>query len=497
MLIPLVTIFCALINVEGKKPNVLVILADDLGTGDIPGYYNDTCKVTRMKNIEKLVSNGVLFTDAHATPVCATSRYSFLSGNYQIKGTSPNGRWNLGWEGQFKIGQKSIADIFNQAGYNTAMMGKWHLGGKVPPNGKKGNNLLTHPEHDWSQAIIGGPQDIGFASSLITTAGIQAAPYSFFRDGILQTKQSEIKQWGKGEYSMPKGTSMILKSGEGDKDWDSTAYNMVLVDETKRFLDDHLNNRPDDPFFTYFATGSVHVPHSPPNIYDVDGTATSVKGSQFTAHMDMLFELDLVVGSLMKALEDRNLIEDTIIVFMSDNGGLLAPDSREHGHASNSRLRGNKGQLYEGGHTVPLIMRYDKGLPSGQTRTHLVGITDLYRTLTDMAGITNVPAGQAQDSLSFAKYARGEYKRGPRWNYGVWRFYATKDGCAIRTLKWKAIHFYKDGEWMSELFNIKEDPYETTDLSQNPPSKYYRTGQWLKKLLKSLGPCCFKGNCLE
>ena len=146
---------CLIQCADEKKPNVLVILADDLGTGDIPGYYEDTCKVTSMKNIEDLVSKGIIFTDAHATPLCAPSRYAFLSGNYQFRGAgSQNGittavNWSLGWSGQFKKGQKSLADIFTNAGYNTAMVGKWHVGGKVPPNGRKSREyVLTHPDHD-------------------------------------------------------------------------------------------------------------------------------------------------------------------------------------------------------------------------------------------------------------------------------------------------------------------------------------------------------------
>ena len=160
-----------------KKPNVLFVLIDDLGTGDIPGYF-DACKVKSMTNLEELLSKSAVFTDAHATPLCGASRYSFLSGNYVFRGEKKIGmQWNLGTHSQFKSGQKSIADMFSSAGYNTAMMGKWHVGGKVPPNSiKSKKGILTHPEHDWTMAFDGGPQDIGFRSSLITVAGIQSLP---------------------------------------------------------------------------------------------------------------------------------------------------------------------------------------------------------------------------------------------------------------------------------------------------------------------------------
>ena len=129
---PLVALLQACSVHSEKKPNVLVVLADDLGTGDIEGYYEDTCKVTEMKNVQNLMSKGIVFTDAHATPLCAPSRYSFLSGNYQIRGQGASYRkstevlWGLGWAPQFKRGQMSIADVFKDNGYNTAMVGKWH-----------------------------------------------------------------------------------------------------------------------------------------------------------------------------------------------------------------------------------------------------------------------------------------------------------------------------------------------------------------------------------
>jgi len=476
----------SLIHAKKKRPNVLVILADDVGTGDIPGYYSDTCKVTSMKNIENLVSKGLLFTDAHATPLSPTSRYSFLTGNYQYKGSKQSVAWNFGRRGYFKKGDKSIAEMFQSAGYNTAMMGKWHLGGKIAGIKSK-TNILTHPNHDLTRPFAGGPQDIGFSSSLITPYGIQMPPYSFFRDGVLQTKKSDIKWWKKGEYSMPKGISKILESGEGDADWDSTAYNMLLVEETVRFLDDHLEKRPSDPFFAYFSLGSVDIPHSPPKRY-IDGTP--VEKTQLTSHMDMLYELDLVVGSLMKALKDRNLLEDTIVVFTSDNGGLGPKRSggKKFGHHPNGDFRGSKGQLYEGAHRVPLIVRYDKGLPSGQTRESIVGITDLYRTLGEMAGIS-VPEEQAKDSISFAKYAMNEHDYSSlRDYYGIWKDGKNQSGCAIRTMRYKLIYKYHGVKWAAELYDLREDRSEAKNVIKNP--KYSRAARLLKLRLLSLGPCC-------
>ena len=121
----------AVVANKAKRPNVMIIFADDLGTGDVPGYWNNSGLVD-MPNFENLVNTGTTFLDAHSTPLCAPSRYVLLSGNYQHKGRSQLGTWNLNYKGsQFRDGQQSIAQVFRDKGYNTAIYGKWHLGGKI------------------------------------------------------------------------------------------------------------------------------------------------------------------------------------------------------------------------------------------------------------------------------------------------------------------------------------------------------------------------------
>ena len=226
--------------------------------------------MVEMPNIQRIADNGVTFLNAHGTPLCAPSRYMLLSGNYQHRGRNVNGAWNLGYENnQFQSHQKSIAEVLKGDGYSTFMAGKWHLGGKVPPSGLMNKDkYLTDPRHDWNLPIIDGPQDIGFDHSIITTGGIQEAPYSFFRNGFLTTNiMSDVQYWNPGSYQTPIGESVINRAGEGDVSWDSSAYNVILVNETSAFIDRHLRDREKDPFFAYIALDSVHVPHSPPNHY--------------------------------------------------------------------------------------------------------------------------------------------------------------------------------------------------------------------------------------
>jgi len=174
----------------------MIILSDDVGTGDVPGYWNDGA--VHMPNLQQLVDDGITFTDAHSTPLCAPSRYVLLSGNYQHRGRLDGGTWGINYKGnQFLVGQKSIAQIFRENGYDTSMFGKWHLGGKIPlKDGYKTEELhvnatciINDKHHDWTKPLLQGPSYIGFNQSYITIGGIQDPPYVFFRDSRIQKKR--------------------------------------------------------------------------------------------------------------------------------------------------------------------------------------------------------------------------------------------------------------------------------------------------------------------
>ena len=171
---------------------------------------------------------------------------------------------------------------------------------------------------------------------------------------------------------MPEGNSKIMNGGQSGVNWDSAACNMILVNERMRFIDRHIENKQSDLFFAYVATSSAHAPNSPAKNHINGSPAENAKSA---AHMGMLCEVDLVLGSSMKALEDRNSIEDAIIVFTSDNRGLgKGTGDTEFGHESNGGPRGIKGSLYEGGHCAPMIMQCDRGLPLGETCESIVRV---------------------------------------------------------------------------------------------------------------------------
>eukprot|EP00928_Gymnodinium_smaydae_P097404 TRINITY_DN8820_c0_g2_i1.p1 TRINITY_DN8820_c0_g2~~TRINITY_DN8820_c0_g2_i1.p1 ORF type:complete len:610 (+),score=32.45 TRINITY_DN8820_c0_g2_i1:39-1868(+) len=460
-----------------KRPNIVLILADDVGQGDIPWYWGSAG--LNMPNMDDLIAKGVLFHDMHSAPLCAPSRYVLMSGNYIHRGRRFKANWFNGSYTRFDDGQQSLAQVLrDQGGYHTAMMGKWHLGGRIPPNGAqpgwKKSTMLLDPDYDWTQPLGGGPQDIGFDSSLITTAGIQDPPYAFFSDGVLATSLDDVRWWDTGSYPTPNGLSRIgRRAGQGAKDWDSTAYDMILVNETIRFVDDHLATRPDQPFFAYVSLGTAHTPHSAPFFY-LDGTP--VAQQQPNRHMDMLVMTDKVVGSLIGMLEERSLLNDTIVVFAGDNGGLQF--SLGQGHDSSGPLRDKKGSMYEGGHRVPFVMRWDGAFPAGQNRSRLVGFSDVFATLCNFAG-ADVPSGQALDSVDFANYVlRNDARGGLRRYHGIWDSDASRDASwdyyqvyqeSIREKNLKLIRTRRNGT--IELYNLGNDLSETTDLSQDPKQR--------------------------
>lgn len=388
----------------------------------------------------------------------------------------------------------SLTYLFNSSFVNCENVMKINITvGKVPiksgftPPSKgrvKQDTMLSNPNHDWSQQMRRGPRDMGFNKSYFTLGGIQSCPYSFFRNDKLDTEIDNIKYWNPGKYNMPKGESIIGRKGEGSKDWDSTDYNMKMVHEAKRFIRLHKKKKPNDPFFAYVALGGVHLPHSPPREYS-DGSP--IAGVYPTPHMDLLGEMDKVIGSLMTYLKRTGLFGDTIVIFTSDNGGLGDKgegESEQNGHVSNGPLRGHKGTIYEGGHNVPMTIRWKDHLPKGQTRSHLIGINDLYSTICDLAGV-QVPPGQAQDSVSFAEYIFDESNvNGLREYLGTWRHNSKKGllSHALRKNKWKLIHFPQTDEF--ELYDLENDKSESKNLA----SSNSQLVQEMYQYLKSIGP---------
>jgi arylsulfatase A-like enzyme len=479
-------------SVLGTKPNILLFFADDMGWGDLQ-TYNPNCPVD-LPTIELLAQQGMRFTDAH-TPqaLCAPNRYSILSGNYVWRGRSG---WDFGPNGSvLEPGQESIAQMLKKAGYHTAMVGKGHIGGTMPE--LPANTLFSpanaasiHPkgvagvaiQYDWNQRLSGGANDIGFDYSFMCYGGIQGDPFVFHENDWLWGDPADILHLdgAGGGYTTTNGVSVIegSDSGDGMPYWHSCNVGPTLTQKTLEFIDGHhqsnLVNGTSTPFFIHYCAEAVHVPHTPPKDFlgtPVEGTtqvpwSKTTNGYQYSPHSDLLFELDVALGMMLDALETRGLLENTLIIFTSDNGGLK--DAVTGTSFSNDGLNGYKSTPWEGGHRVPFIVKWGDGsaegshIPPNTVRDQMINIMDIYTTLAEIAGV-DVAADQAMDSVSLRSiWLEGNTNqlRQVMQGFGGGQ-YVLRDG------DWK---YHQDGGSgkPARLFDLGSDLDETNDLISNP-----------------------------
>jgi arylsulfatase A-like enzyme len=345
------------------KPNILVILTDDVGWGDYH-CYNPATKIP-TPNIDRLAREGMRFSNAH-TPaaLCAPTRYAMLTGNYPWRGRSPGGTWGVNVPSQLKPGQQTIAKLLQTAGYRTAMFGKAGTGGF----------WATSPEEKRKESLA--PIEWGFDYSFLIPRGHQATPHAFFENGV------QVKM-----------------------EWDVSKVGERLLGKAVGFLDDHLarikREGRDRPFYLHFCTDGAHSPYAPAAALD----GIPLKGvTKMTDHTDMVHETDILTGGLVAALEKRGLLTNTLIIVTSDNGGL--PYERNYGHDAVGGLRGRKGFIFEGGHRVPFIARWAGKIPAGAVRNQLVGTHDTVATALELAGV-KVDAEQCLDGVSLVPVLLG------------------------------------------------------------------------------------------
>lgn len=427
-----------------KKPNIIIFLMDDMGYGDV-GALNPKGGIP-TPHLDQLVEKGVTFTYGHSSAsVCAPSRYALLTGNHVYRGREPMGTWGATAKSQVLHGQTTIAGMLRRQGYATAFFGKLHLGGQFyDAKGNKGANLQGA---DLSKRFCDGPIDMGFDHSLTLPSGIQSEPYAFFLN-------DRLARWSSGEdkfqhFASDKLARQFFKKteiGYAIDNWDSSAVGPLLMSNALQFIDTHMSRYADSkPFFIHYCSQAGHTPYTPPaafNVKDplrVDDTeaegAIKIKGQTLSSRTDMIYEGDVSIGLFLEKLKEKGVLDNTLIIFASDNGvakgvdykwtnpiytdaqdGKYGGDRIEFSHDDAERthingqgvalngqpLRGKKGYIYEGGHRIPFIFRWDKGIVGGRKINHeIIALHDIYRTLAEITG-ADIKDGEAADSISFA-----------------------------------------------------------------------------------------------
>jgi arylsulfatase A-like enzyme len=386
-------------SMAGSRPNIIFVMADDVGWGDFQ-CYNPKGKIP-SPNIDRLARGGMRFTDAH-TPaaLCAPTRYAVATGNYTWRGPIPGGTWGWNQGSAFLPGQKTVGHMLQEAGYRTGLFGKLHFGGDFEKN--------ADGTPDFTKPMATGGKQWGFDCSYVLLGGHQSPPYCFFENNEVENgRGGEVKTLAAG----PLNGGTVPSEGPGLPDYDSRQVGPKLVEKTVAFIDDCLKKGEKDgkpaPFYVHLSTDGAHGPYTPPD--EIAGTP--VKGqSMMTAHTDMVHEVDVVVGALVDALKKRDLMKNTLIIVTSDNGGL--PFERDLGHDAVGGLRGFKSTIWEGGHRVPFVAHWGDGtkegstVPPGSVRDQVVGTHDIVATFTELAGVKPGP-DQALDSVSLASVLDG------------------------------------------------------------------------------------------
>ncbi|MCA9179398.1 MAG: arylsulfatase [Planctomycetales bacterium] len=366
---------------SARLPNIVFVLADDMGYGD-PGCFNSGGKI-RTPQLDRLAAAGMRFTDAHSPgAVCVPTRYGIITGRYPFR------RPRMPWQRESVIDESrmTIGAMLQQAGYRTECVGKWHLG----------FNHTSPPDYS---RMSGGPLDRGFNHYFGLPHSLDIEPYYYIEDRTAvaapteRVAASSSDDWSpiQGEFWRAGGLAPGFRHDEVLPQLAERAKQAIarLAGESK-------------PFFLYFALPAPHTPWLPLEPFR-GSSAVGMYG-------DFVQQVDATVGDVLGQLERSGVAGETLVVFSSDNGPVWYPaDTDKWKHAAAGPLRGMKGDAWEGGHRVPLIVRWPGHVAAGATSEQLVCQTDLFRTFAEICGV-NLPSDAAPDSVSFASALRNEGK---------------------------------------------------------------------------------------
>ena len=473
-------------------PNIVLIYGDDVGYGDV-GCYG--AKTIPTPNIDRLAENGLRFTSGYCTSAtCTPSRYSMLTGEYawRKKGTGiapPNGTALI------KPGTVTMATLLNEAGYTTAVVGKWHLG------------LGQEPKPDWSGEIKPGPLEIGFDYCFLLPTTNDRVPCVYLENHRIvghdaadpvdvfdkkpddqptgKSHREELKMdWSHGHNdSIVNGISRIgFMVGGHDIRWVDEDMADVFVSKAQEFIEKNA----DQPFFLFLSSQDIHVPRAP-NERFVGTTPHGPRG-------DAMVEFDATVGAIMQSLEKAGVADNTLVIVTSDNGSVLDDGYKDDAvkklgqHKPAGPFRGGKYSNFEGGTRVPLVAYWPGHIEPGVSDAFLSQV-DFPATFSRLAGFEGeFPAGSIADSLDMTDCLLGKSREGREYliehagslsiRVGPWKYIAPSNNWKINENTGTEL----GNSVNPQLYNLEEDPGETKNLAKVKPAK---TSE-LRELLESV-----------
>jgi arylsulfatase A-like enzyme len=466
---------------EGRPPNIVVILADDFGVGDIHALYPSNKIAT--PNLDRLVQQGMRFTDAHsASAVCSPTRYGLLTGRYAWRTRLQE--WVLACYEPPLIDARrlTLPAYLRQHVYHTACIGKWHLGwqwpGAQPSRMDEEKHVLRTASWDFSRPLRGGPTERGFDEYF----GVDLPNYPPFT--FIENDRVAILPTARYEHNSkqdPIVMSAVFAGVPMAPNWRFDEILPALTERAVQYIQERAKN--DAPFFVYFAMTSPHEPVAPSKQF--------AGKSGIAPIADFVMETDWSAGQVVQAIDAAGIADNTIVVFTGDNGHSHYTGFErlvKAGIQPSGPYRGSKGDIWEGGHRVPFIVRWPKKIAPGGTSDQLLCLNDLFATCADILGDT-LPTGAAEDSFSFLSSLLGQ-AAAPAGRTNLVS-HSVHGEFAYREDRWKIVFKMPGADLLSsrgkpavvQLYNLEDDIAERKDLANQHPEIVARLTNQLQILV--------------
>ena len=444
------------------QPNIVFILADDMGYGDL-GCYNPDSKIP-TPNMDNLASQGMRFTDAHSpSAVCSPTRYGVLTGRYAWRSRLKNGvLWGYSTS-LIEKGRTTVASMLKQRGYTTGCVGKWHLGFQ------NGDPVNRKNQVDYNKLLQPGPITLGFDYFYGIPASLDMDPYIFIEND--RPVESATEMIEDSAHRRQNGGG-FWRGGPIAPNFKHVDVLPIITQKSVEFIQKNAKETPENPFFLYFPLTAPHTPWIP--------TKDFLGKSDAGYYGDFTTQVDWSVGQIMDTLKQHNLTENTLIIITSDNGShWYQNDIEQFDHRSNLHLRGQKADIWEGGHRIPFIARWPKHIEASTINDQTICLTDLMATIGEILD-EDLPENAGEDSISILPTLINHQLDLPIRDTII--NHSANGTFAIRQGAWKLIQGLGSGGFSSpqtvepsldgptgQLYNLDDDPSETNNLYLEQP----------------------------
>ena len=477
----------AVTAVAGDKPNIIFILCDDLGYGDVKCLNPDGKIAT--PSFDRLAKEGMIFTDAHSgSSVCTPTRYGVMTGRYAWRSKLQSGVLGGLSPRLIEPGRMTVPSLLKTQGYSTHCVGKWHLGMDWVRSGPTEELNIEKADQvnnvDYTKPITNGPNSVGFDTYFGISASLDMVPYCFIENDHVAANPTE-----KIKLLMNSGGPVsYTREGPGSPGFRGEDVLPTFTREAKKIIE--AKAQQGAPFFLYLPLNSPHTPILPSEKWQGK--------SGISLYADFVMETDDAIGQIMRATEEAGIAKDTLIIVTSDNGCSPSADFPKllaAGHNPSYNMRGHKADIFDGGHRVPFIVRWPAKVKGGQTSAQIVCLTDFMATAAEAVGV-KLPENAAEDSFSILPALLGESGKPVRQSV---IHHSINGSFALREGDWKLELCAGSGGWSAprpgspgekglpdtQLYNLKTDIAEKDNLQGTNPEIVTKMNVELERIITS------------